>query len=237
MKKWILGVCTAAFIWGCLCLSVCAQTRTDVSLNGSGTVELSVTDDCGGALYTVYLLKPGSEPTDISGGSSNAFIGLEELQTIPENGGRYAAGESNFVLDSAAEHGVYTAVFGGGELSGRAVRFAFPDKQTESRAVAEVGAADAVGLEEVLNHYQGSAWALDFERDIYINAKKTVLENMEEILAHNVSSAGQVSAAYTTACILAELKICDPHELYSILFLNEAVLKVGRDSKNIFWIA
>lgn len=226
MKKWISGVCTAAFIWGCLCMTVCAQTRTDVSLTGSGTVELSVTDDCGGALYTVYLLKPGSEPADISGGSSNAFIGLEELQTIPENGGRYAAAESNFVLDSAAEYGVYTAVFGGGELSGRAVRFAFPDKQTESRAVAEAGAADAGGLEEVLNHYQGSAWALDFERDIYKNAQKTVLENMKEILAHNVSSASQVSAAYTTACILADLKICDPNELYSILFLNEAILKI-----------
>lgn len=227
MKKWIVCFCISVMACCSFSAVVSGQTQASVRVSGDGTVSLQLTDDCGGALYTVYLLKPGSSADSISNGSSDAFLGLEELQTVPKNGERYAAAEGKYFMDSSAEHGVYTAVFGGGELDGYEVRFAYPDQAAEADAVAAVNAAGAKDLAQVLGSYQNTAWALDLERDIYKKSAQSVLENMIAILNKNAVSADQVAAAYQTACVLAELKTCDTNEIYSSLFLNETILGIS----------
>lgn len=227
MKKWFWSLAAAAWLCCSFGTAAYAHTQTDVNVSSDGVVDINLTSDYGQAMYVIYFLEPGTRVTDISGGSSDAFAGLEQLQSVPEEGQRYSSQKLLFALDAGAEYGIYTAVFGGGELSGKEVRFAYPDPGVSAQAAAAVnGAASSAALEAALLQYQNTAWVLDMDT-IYKSAKNIVLENMAAILDGGAVTAGDVADAWQKACVLAELKTCSAENLYDQLFLGESCLGIA----------
>lgn len=216
----------AVFASVCFAVSgtaVLADTYTAAEADGQN-VRIHVTSDTGAARYTVYLLKPGETIPSGTEGETDSFERIESINAENDEAGVFTPHELSFELADSSPNGVYTVIIGGGELSSKELNITYAPSGTVNEALAAVNSASADKAADAVVQYNGTAWSVDSENDVYKQYKNEVSENIYVILQGQASSAADVTKAFQRACILAELKNCGESELYNKLLLYESYL-------------
>ncbi len=221
MKKLIIFVTIAAMISG---LGATAFAETNVASNVTdGTAKIQITSNDTNRLYTVYFLKPGKVAADITD-NTDAFAGVEQVTLTFDEGMEYGTGEVSFKLPA---YGGYTAIIGGGELSGREVKLAYANPTEAANPIAELKAATAATIDSVLTkaEYNGTYWYADTENNAYKTNKSALMTALVEIVK-TATDGEDVTDAYNKASVIAKLKTCTADEVYDALFVAEPVLGI-----------
>lgn len=200
--------------------------NTNVASNVVGDdAKIQITSDKKDGLYTVYFLKPGETAASIID-NSTAFAGVEQFTLDFTDGKDYGTREISFKLPGLT--GTYTAVIGGGELSGKEVKLPHTYSVSTRENIAALKAASTLDeIESILTKPEcnGTHWYADTDNKTYKANKTAVLTAFKELLKDANDISG-VTTAFNKACMIGELNICNKNEVYDALFLAEPVLGI-----------
>lgn len=223
MRKLIIYGIVAAMLLG---LGTSAFAETNVASNvKDGKAEIQITSDAKGGVYTVYFLKSGKTAANITD-NTDAFAGVEQVSLTFEEGMKHGTGTISFKLPT--EYGSYTAIIGGGELSGKEVRLAYANPTEAASPIAELKAATAATIDSVLTkaEYNGTYWYADTNADAYKTSKSALMEALVETVKTATDSTS-VTDAYNKACAIATLKTCTADKVYDALFIAEPIVNIA----------
>lgn len=227
MKKDLKKLCVTAFA-AVTALSVGAATcfaapSLTAKRNADGTIAVNVVTDTKAPNYSLYILKPGTAADEMvqSDGTLQGLYKWEQLKEGSPVNAEYDRYSYSFAMEDGAAEGEYRVIAVGEDLNvedkAAQTRFVVPAQTYEAEALSAIIAAPA---EATLLEYQGKAWYVDFENEIYKANKSEVLASFAEI-CKSPSCGGDVQQAFETACVLTELKHAPASEVYRLLYARE----------------
>ena len=223
MKK-LCAAAFAAMIALCMGAVTCfAAPSLTARRDADGTTTVKVVTDTESPNYLLYILKPGTAADEMvkPDGTVQGLYKLEQLKEGSPVNGEYDLYTYSFSMEPGDALGEYRVIAVGGDLEAgdkaAQKRFVAPAPEEEAKALTAVTAAPT---EATLQEYQGRAWYVDFENEVYQANKSETLAAFAEI-CKNPDCGGEVQQAFETACALTELKHASTSQVYQLLYAGE----------------
>ena len=223
MKKLCVTAFTAVTVFSIVTTICLAAPKLTAERDADGRVSVKVVTDAKYPNYLIYILKPGTAADGMVqlDGTLQGLYKWEQLKEGSPVNSEYDRYSYSFSVEEAAAFGEYCVIAVGTDLDAEdkaaQTRFVIAVPEDEEKALKAVTVAPA---EAALLEYQGKAWYVDFENEVYKANKSEVLASFAEI-CKNPNCGGEVQQAFEMACTLTELKHAPASQVYQLLYAHE----------------